>query len=92
MFINENNDSPEQKVAEVGNSAALYQIPKNITQNGDIFEQTNAAFNSPNMCLFNTELSQWNGKLRVNVLSLQGKVTFGVMRKADFEKADFLFT
>lgn len=69
-----------------------YELPKNIIRKNDVFEQTNAAFNSPNMCLFNTELSQWVGKMRITVTSLQGKVAFGVIRRTDFEKADFRFT
>jgi hypothetical protein len=55
--------------------------------------QTNAAINAPNLCLFDTDLSQWVSKLRVQIMSfpLGCKLTFGIMRKDEFNKANHVY-
>lgn len=60
---------------------------------GENFTQSNIAINAPNLCLFDTQLSYWTAKLRVQITSfaLGSKLTFGVIRKDEFNKANFIF-
>ena len=93
MFVQDKNKAENWSTEQLQlKPKGQYQLPNNIIRKNDIFQQTNAAFDSPNMCLFNTQLSQWSGKLRVNIINLQGKVTFGAIKKVDFQKANFRFT
>ena len=81
MFVNIEEGKKEPAPVDLKVISGDYELPKNILREGDTFRQTNSGFNSPNMCLFNTELSKWCNKMRVQVVSLQGKVTFGVVRR-----------
>lgn len=68
-------------------------MPANISNEGDTFLQSNPAINSPNMCLFNMDLSQWVSKMRMEVLTKapEAKLTVGLIRKDEFTKADFVY-
>jgi hypothetical protein len=70
-----------------------FKLPPTVTCEGDVFTQTNHAGNAQNLCLFDVELVQWTNKLRVTVLGLAAgaRVIFGVMKREEFGKADFLF-
>lgn len=50
-----------------------------------MFTQTIFTANSPNLCLYNLDIGQWMGKLRIQIISFQlgAKLTLGLMRPAD---------
>ena len=68
---------------ESGDKKGNFILPANIVKEGELFSQTLSTPNQPNMCLFNLDIAQWMGKLRVVVTNLQAgaKLTFGIIRK-----------
>jgi hypothetical protein len=89
-FLHKNYEQPPPNIAL---PPSVFKTPAGIICEGDVFTQSNPAANAPNLCLFDVEVAQWTGKLRVTVLGLgeNSRLTFGVMKREEFNKAGFLF-
>lgn len=55
---------------ESGDKKGNFILPANIVKEGELFSQTLSTPNQPNMCLFNLDIGQWMGKMRVVVTNL----------------------
>jgi hypothetical protein len=93
FISNESKEKPAVALAKDEGALGEYLLPVNITREGEVFSQTNAAINASNLCLLNLDIGQWAGKLRLQLVQFPAgsKLTLGLIRKDVFAKLGHVY-